>query len=114
MALGDEPLDEPEDPLPIGDAGEAGEAGDAPEEPVDPVLPLEGLLMGEEDEPGVVVVVSFTFLLQAPSVSAAARASAVTATDANLLSYMSISFQEWSIDRLSVSPTPIYPPGGFF
>ena len=110
MALGDEPLDEPEDPLPIGDAGEAG---DAPEEPVDPVLPLEGLLMGEEDEPGVVVV-SFTFLLQAPSVSAAARASAVTATDANLLSYMSISFQEWSIDRLSVSPTPIYPPGGFF
>ena len=89
-----------------------GDAGDAPEEPVEPVLPLEGLLMGEEDEPGVVVV-SFTFLPQAPSASAAVRASAVTATDPNLLSYMSISFQEWSMDRLSVSPTPIYPPGGF-
>ena len=110
MAPGDVPLDEPIDPLPMG---AEGDAGDVPEEPVESVLPLEGLLMGGEDEPGAVMV-SSAFLPQAPSASAAVRASAVTATDANLLSYMSISFQEWSMDRLSVSPNSIYPLSGFF
>jgi hypothetical protein len=93
------------------DAG--GDAiGAAPEEPVEPVLPLDGLLMGEEEEPGVVVA-SPTFLPQAPSASAAVRASAVTAMKPNLLSCMSISFQEWKRDQVLVSETPIYLPGGF-
>jgi hypothetical protein len=70
--------------------------------------------MGEEedegDEAGVVAV--SVFLPQAPSASAAVRASAVTATEPNLLSCMSISFQEWKRDRVLVSETPIYLPGG--
>jgi hypothetical protein len=65
--------------------------GAAPELPVEPVLPVEGLLMGEDDEPGAAESV---FLPQAPSASAAAIASAVTAMEPNLLSYMSISFQD--------------------
>jgi hypothetical protein len=84
--------------------------GAAPEEPVEPVLPLDGLLMGEEEDPGVVAV--SVFLPQAPSASAAVRASAATATAPNLLSCMSISFQEWKRDRVLVSETPIYLPGG--
>ena len=53
--------------------------GAAPDEPVDPVLPLGGLLMGAEDEPGVVA--ESVFLPQAPNASAAAIASAVTAME---------------------------------
>ena len=80
------------------------------DELVEPVSLLDGLLIGAEDEPGVLVV-SFTFLPQAPSASAAAKARAITANDLSFLSYMSISFQEWTIDRLSVNQSPIYRPG---
>jgi hypothetical protein len=78
-----------------GVAGGVAE-GAAPEEepvepePIEPVLPVEGLVEGEEDEPGVVAV--SVLLPQAPKASAEAKANAVTATVPNFLSYMSIPF----------------------
>ena len=61
------------------------------DEPVVPVLLLEGLPMGEDDEPGALLA-SSTFLEQAPSDNAAANAKAVAAADWNLERYMSVSF----------------------
>ena len=69
-----------------------------------PVLLLEGLPMGEDDEPGALLA-SSTFLEQAPSDNAAAKAKAVAAADWNLERYMSVSFtknRRW-IDRPAIS-----------
>jgi hypothetical protein len=96
----------------VGGVAPLGAPGAAPEEPVEPVLPLEGLFMGEEDEPGVVVV-SPTFLLQAPNASAAVIANAVTATDTSLLSYISISFQEWTRTDVRSARLQFIRPAGF-
>ena len=61
---------------------------------MEPVLLLEGLLMGEDDEPGALLA-SSTFLEQAPSDNAAAKAKAVAAADWNLERYMSVSFTKY-------------------
>jgi hypothetical protein len=82
-----------------------------PVEPEEPVLPVDGLVMGEDDEPGVVAV--SVLLPQAPSDIAEAKASAVTAKDPNFLLYISVPLKIGRKSRLSISPHQFRFPAGF-
>ena len=61
----------------------------APDEPVEPPFVVEGVVV--EEEPGDLTV-SSVFLLQPPSASAAARASATAPAVLSVGAYISVSF----------------------
>jgi hypothetical protein len=75
-----------------------------PAVPEEPAMPVEGLDVEgtvDEDELGVLTV-SSVFLLQPPSASAAAKASATAQADLSECAYISISFsKKW--ERLKAS-----------